>query len=272
MISLRDQVILITGASSGIGLELARQCSQRGAKVALAARSEGPLKKLRDEISERGGEALVVPADVTQSTDIQRMINQTLECWGRLDILVNNAGFGMWGLFEQLSMEEIRRNFETNVFAAAACSQAAIAQFRKQKSGLIVNIESIVALRAMPFSSCYSATKHALHAFSEAMRVEYATQGIRVLSVCPGLIHTPFHQNRVQVGTHVETGPKWLYMPVEKCVAQIIRAIEEGRSRITITGHARFIALVQRISPRLVDWILAKNYRSSIESIKDGSA
>ncbi len=267
MISFRDKVILITGASSGIGAELARQCARRGSKVILVARSQHLLQNLQEEISGTGGTAFMIPADITRPEDIRRMMQTTLEYGGRLDVLVNNAGFGVWGHFEQLPMELIRKNFELNVFAAVACTQAAIPQFRKQKSGMIVNIESIVALRSMPISSCYCATKHALHAFSESLRVELAAEGIQVISACPGLIHTPFHQKRIQVGIQIETGPKWLYISVEKCVRQIVRAMEHGHRQVVITGHAKWMAFVQRISPQFLDWILVKNYRRALRKL-----
>ncbi len=268
MFPFQDKVIVITGASSGIGAELARACARRGARVVPAARSRERIEKLQREITDAGGQALAVTADVTRHGDIQRLADQALEKWGRVDALVNNAGFGLWGSFETLPMEEIRKNFETNLFAAVACCQAFIPHIRKQGGGLIVNVESVVGLRAMPLASCYSATKHALHAFSEAMRVEYAKENIQVLSVCPGLIRTEFHENRVLVGTDEGTGPKWLYMPVERCVAKIIGAMERGSSRLVVTGHAKLIAALQRLSPAFVDWVLASNYLKAVERMK----
>lgn len=270
MSRLQNQVILITGASSGIGAALARLCAQRGARVALVARTDAALRALRDEITGAGGQALAIRADVTRPEDLDRMFRETIECWGRLDVLVNNAGFGLWGLFEELPMDVIRQNFETNLFAAIAACQLAIPHFRRQHAGLIVNVESVVALRAMPFSSAYSATKHALHAFSEALRVELAHDGIGVLSVCPGLISTAFHENRVQVGRSIETGPRWLCLPAEKCAARIIRAMERRRSQVIITTHARFLALVQRLSPRFVDWVLARGHQRALRHLKTG--
>jgi len=200
---LRDKIVLITGASSGIGRALAVACARRGAKVSLAARSEGRLLEVEKLARESGGEAMVVPTDVTNGKDVRLMVEKTLEKWGRIDALVNNAGFGVWGSFDQLPLDVVRKNFETNCFAPVVCSQAVIPHLRKQGGGLIVNVESVVALRSMPLASCYSATKHALHAFSESMRMELAADRIRVLSVCPGLIDSEFHQNRVDVGCSV---------------------------------------------------------------------
>lgn len=257
MFSFPDKVIVITGASSGIGAELARACARRQARVVVSARSRDRLDRLAAEIRDAGGDALAVACDVTKADDRRRLAEETLAKWGRVDALVNNAGFGLWGAFDTLPMEEIRKNFETNVFAAIACCQEFIPHLRKQGGGMIVNVESIVGLRAMPKSSCYSATKHALHAFSEAMRIEYAPERIHVLSVCPGLIETEFHDNRVLVGPHEPTGPKWLYMPANQCAATIVRAMERRRRQVVVTGHAKLIAFCQRLSPKLVDWIFS---------------
>ncbi len=219
---LAGKTAIVTGASSGIGEALVRLLVARGANVTLAARSGDRLESLAREL--KG--TLAVKTDVTRPGDVERLVQSTVERWGRLDILVNNAGFGVWGAFEKLPLSLIRENFETNVFGAVACAQAAIPHLRKAGGGWIVNIESIVALRAMPMSSSYCATKHALHAFSEALRAELAGDRIRVLSVCPGLIATRFHEHRARVETDLETGPRWLYMPVEKCARKIIRAME----------------------------------------------
>ena len=261
-----DKVFVVTGASSGIGAALAQECTRRGAKVVLAARSEERLQALETEILSKGGAALAVKTDVTHPEEVHRLIKKTLERWGQLDVLVNSAGFGIRGPFDQLPIDLIRKNFETNVFAAVTCMQAVIPQFRKQKSGLIVNIESIVGLRAVPTASCYSATKHALHAFSESLRPELAAEGIRVLSICPGLIATDFPKNRILVGKYIETDPVEFYIPVEKCVAEIIKAIERERSQTVITWHAKFLALTQRIVPRLLDRFFAIRYQKMLQA------
>lgn len=256
--SLRDKTVLVTGASSGIGEAMARAFVKRGAFVVLAARSKDKIEALARELENA---ALAVTADMTRPEDVRRLVTAAAGWRGRLDVLVNNAGFGVWGAFERLPMEVIRENFETNVFGAVACAQAAIPHLRQQGGGCIVNIESVVALRALPMSSSYGATKHALHAFSESMRVELAPDHIKVLSVCPGLIETNFHENRRKVDTDIDTGPRWLYLPAAKCAERIVRAVERRQSRIIITGHAALLALAQRISPWLLDRLTAMSYQ-----------
>jgi short-subunit dehydrogenase len=258
--SLQDKVVVITGASTGIGAEVGRLCAAKGAKVILVARSQEVLADLAKQISSQGGEALVMTGDIRRQEDIDRIIHEALVRWGKIDVLINNAGFGVWGTFADVSLEIVRRNFETNLFGSLAFTKAVLPHFLKHKSGMIVNVESIVALRSMPYSSCYSATKHALHAFSEAMRVELSEQNIHVLSVCPGLIRTPFGKNRIQVGPDMEGTPSWFYMPVEKCAVKILRAMETKKRRLIVTGHAKILAFLQRLSPRIVDAIASSRF------------
>jgi dehydrogenase/reductase SDR family member 7B len=269
--SLKDRVVIITGASSGIGAALGIACAQQGAKVVLASRSENQLKELAQQIESRGGQVLSIRTDVSLAEDRQRLIEQTVERWKQIDVLVNNAGYSLSGDWHLLPIEEIRKNFETNVFAPVVCAQLALPYLR-QTRGMIVNIESIVGLRAMPVSSSYSATKHALHAFSEAMRMELGAEGVHVLSVCPGLIATRFHSNRVHVGTCMEKGPSSFYMPVEECAEKIVKAMERRKSQIVITGHAKLIAFLQRLSPRLLDWLFKTYYRSGIRTLNRKAA
>lgn len=265
---LTGKIVIITGASSGIGEALARECAARGAHVVLAARSANRIEALARKIEVAGGGgALAVPTDVTKPDQVRRLLVAADRRWGRVDVFVNNAGFGLWGAFEKLPMELIRENFETNVFAAVDCAQAAI-PFLRRHGGCLVNIESVAGLRGLPLASAYCATKHALHAFSEGMRAELAAEGIRVLSVCPGIIDTSFHENRRQVGPRTETGPDWLAMPVEKCACQIARAIETGRRQVIITWHGRFLALAQRFVPRLLDVLIAANYRRLVRALE----
>jgi short-subunit dehydrogenase len=256
--SLQNKVVVITGASTGIGAELARVCVKEGAKVSLAARSEDKLIALKKDLG--NDEVLVFKSDVTKSGDRDQLIQRTLDKWGGIDVLVNNAGYGVSGSLEESSLDVIRNNFETNVFSAVALMQMTI-PYLKKNQGMIVNIESIVALRSMPTSSSYSATKHALHAFSEAARLELKDFGVHVLSVCPGLIETEFHRNRVQVGNRSDMGPSWLFMPVEKCANQIVRAMKSKKRQIVVTGHAKLLALLQRVSPSFLDMVLRERER-----------
>jgi short-subunit dehydrogenase len=263
-LNLENKVVVITGASMGIGEALALRLARKKARLVLGARSHDRLEKLCSLIREQGGTAVSTICDVTKLEDIRKLRDVGIQNFSEIDIWVNNAGFGVWSQFHELPMEVIRSNFETNLFGAVQCMKEILPHFRERRQGMIVNVESIVSLRSMPGCSTYAATKHALHAFSESVRVELKKENVHILSVCPGLIASNFRNNRVLVGGETEPGPSWLHMSAEKCADQMIRAMEKRKRQIVITGHAKLIEWLQRLSPRILDWGLGMNYRKKI--------
>ena len=190
MTNLADEVAVVTGASSGIGAALARALSHQGAKVTLAARR---LKKLNEVSRNCPGEVLVIAADLTKKTDRKRIIQQTMDRWGRIDILVNNAGQGMYGHFISNTEADWRQIFEINLFSPVFLSQNILPIMQAQRKGLIINIASIGGLVAHSDKvSAYVASKHALVGFSRALALDFNDKGIRVLAVCPHLTDTEF--------------------------------------------------------------------------------
>jgi NAD(P)-dependent dehydrogenase (short-subunit alcohol dehydrogenase family) len=192
MSSLQDQVVIITGASSGIGEATARRLSRAGAKLALAARRTDRLHALCAGIDPSGANTLVVPGDVTSDPDRRALIDTVLKRFGRIDALINNAGYGQRGPVERVPVESIRRNFETNVFALVALTQLVAPLLRAQGRGRIVNIGSVAGRIARPMSSIYDATKHALEALTDGLRGELKPFGVQVVLVRPGFIRTEF--------------------------------------------------------------------------------
>jgi short-subunit dehydrogenase len=192
MPELKGQVVIITGASAGIGAETARRLARGGAKVVLNARRQDRLDAIKSEIEAAGGTALAIAGDVTSPEDRERLVQETLKAYGHIDGLVNNAGYGQRGPLEIVSVESIRKNFETNVFSLIALTQLVMPIMRGQSSGTIINISSVAGRIARPFSSVYDATKHALEALSDGMRGELAPFGVRVVIVEPGFIITEF--------------------------------------------------------------------------------
>ncbi|HKQ07592.1 MAG TPA: SDR family NAD(P)-dependent oxidoreductase [Blastocatellia bacterium] len=192
MNKLQDQVVIITGASAGIGEASARMLARQGAIIVLAARRKERLDQLKGEIEAAGGRALAIAADITDAAGRERLVSETLAAFGRIDALVNNAGYGQRGPIEMVPVEAIRENFETNLFSLIALTQLVIPVMRRQASGRIVNISSVAGRIARPLSSIYDATKHALEAISDGLRGELAPFGIKVVVIEPGFIVTEF--------------------------------------------------------------------------------
>ncbi|MFT3783657.1 MAG: SDR family NAD(P)-dependent oxidoreductase [Nibricoccus sp.] len=192
MPSIAGKIVIVTGASSGIGEAVVRRLVRAGAKVALAARRVERLHALCTEIDPSGSNTLALAGDVTSEADRKRWVADTLARFGRIDALVNNAGYGQRGPVEQVALDAIRRNFETNVFAVLGLTQLVAPVMRAQGAGRIVNIGSVAGRIARPMSSVYDATKHAIEAFTDGLRGELKPFGVDVVLVRPGFILTEF--------------------------------------------------------------------------------
>jgi NADP-dependent 3-hydroxy acid dehydrogenase YdfG len=190
-----DPVLVITGAGSGIGAATARRAVEFGYRVTLAARSEDKLEVLREEL---GGEekALALRCDVTSWDDQQALVASTLDEFGRMDAYFANAGFGAKRGFLEESVEHWKSMIDTNVFGAALSIRASLGHFRRQNRGHLLLTSSIAGRRALP-GSLYSATKHAVTAMGEALRAEVAETDIKVTLIEPGMVDTPFFENKV---------------------------------------------------------------------------
>ena len=189
---LSSQVVVVTGASSGIGEAIARRLARGGARVVLSARRADRLAALARELDRSGDRVLAVTGDVAVPADRERLVAAALGKFGRIDTLVNNAGYGTRGPIERVPVDLIRRNFETNVFSLVALTQLVLPQMRERRGGCIVNIGSVAGRIARPLSSVYDSTKHALEALTDGLRGELRPFGVRVTLVRPGFIVTEF--------------------------------------------------------------------------------
>jgi len=190
---INDKVIIITGASQGIGLSTAKLLASQGARVVLAARSEDKLKALEAEIP--GSYAVVT--DMRKPEDIQHLIQATIEKFGRVDVLINNAGQGSYGSVESINIDDYKQIMELNVYGALRAMQAVIPIMRKQGGGMIVNISSMLSKMAIPELAAYASTKYALNALSLTARAELEKDHIVVSSVLPKMTATAFAENAV---------------------------------------------------------------------------
>ena len=288
MKKLDGQVAIVTGASAGIGEASARWLAREGARVVMAARRLDRLDAIRREIEAGGGVAAAVAADITSEEDRKRLVRETIDKFGRIDALVNNAGYGQRGPIETVPVDNIRRNFETNLFSLIALTQLVIPIMREQGSGRIINISSVAGRIARPLSSVYDATKHALEAVSDGLREELAPFGIKVVIIEPGFIITEFLQVANEVSRPVveQEGPyapffagfSSGYQRLRKIagkpddIAELVvkaMAAARPRNRYAAPRHARVaIALKRWLPERVFNYLLTRQAGVSADKLK----
>ena len=262
---LNDMVVVITGASAGIGKALAERLSARGAALVLAARRLERLEKLNQEMSARH---LVVRADVARREDCQTIVDRALERFGRIDTLVCNAGYGLYKKMSDTSPEDLRRIFATNVFGSTDCIYAALPSMLRQAPrddwrGQIMLVSSCVARRAIPFLGAYSATKAAQLSLAEAMRVELTPDRIAVTCVMPIQTKTEFGRvAQTQGGVKIARGP--VGQTVQHVVRRMTDAIVKPRAEVWPFRPARWAFGLGTLFPRLVDRAM-NDYRRKVE-------
>jgi len=251
---VKEKVVIITGASSGIGKETALAFARAGARVVIAARREDPLRQL----AAANPQLFPVVADVTSDAAVARLIETTVKEFGRIDILINNAGIGMRALVEKTKPEDARRVMEINFFGVLRCTQAALPVMRRQGAGQIVNIASVLAVIATPRNSIYCASKFALLAFSDALRLEVRSAGIDVITILPGYTDTPFFDNLVRYDGSARMSPFAGQRPAH--VAQVIlRACRHRRRQVALSFLGILGGWSKRLVPGFVDWSLRRS-------------
>jgi hypothetical protein len=229
---IKGKVVIVTGASSGIGEATARQFGRVGTKIVIAARRVDRLEALAQEISAMGSgaEALVVQADLSKLEDIQSLIKQTLDRFGRIDVLVNNAGFGRLDWLENLDpVKDIQSQFDVNVMGVIQTTRQALPVMMKQRSGHIINMCSMAGLVATPTYSIYAACKHAVHGFSEALRREAKPWGINVSMIYPGGVVTEFASHAGIKRKTKATTPKALLLTADQVGEAVVKLVRRPR-------------------------------------------
>ncbi|WP_152047652.1 SDR family oxidoreductase [Aureimonas psammosilenae] len=256
---LTEQTIVITGASSGIGLVTAKMAARKGARVVLASRDEPALGTIVREIEAAGGRASFVVADVSREEDVHRLVETTVERFGAFHTFVNNAGTAVYSELTELPLDEHRRIFETNYWGTVHGSLAAVAHFRKQDGGgTLVNVGSVNSDVAIPYLSAYAASKHAVKGFTNALRMEllHGRAPVQVTLIKPSGIATPFPQHaKSRLGREPRVVPP-LYAP-ELVADAILHAAVYPVRDITVGGAGRAIALASSLLPNVMDRVLA---------------
>jgi short-subunit dehydrogenase len=251
--NLPGQVVVITGATSGIGLTTARMAAKRGAKVVLAARNADALIQLRDEIDAAGGDALAVPTDVTKKQDVHRLADAAIDRFGEFDTWVNDAGGSIYGLIRNVPVEEERKLFELNYWGVVYGSRVA-ADYLRSRGGAIINLGSVASDRGIPLQSAYSASKHAVKAFTDALRVELEKEGapISVTLIKPTAIDTPFFRHAKTYMDAQPTEPSPMYSP-ETVARAILYAAQTPVRDLLVGDKAPVESLLGRIFPGVGD-------------------
>jgi NAD(P)-dependent dehydrogenase (short-subunit alcohol dehydrogenase family) len=254
-----QQVVVVMGASSGIGRETALRFAQRGAKLIVSARSMEGLQSLVGEIHREGGTALAVAADVTSFDQVKAVADRAVAEYGRLDTWVHLAAVAIYATFEQTTPEEFKRVIDINLNGQAYGAMAALPHLRREGRGALIHVSSIEARRSFPFHSAYAAAKHGIDGFLEALRVELMHEGvpISVTNVMPASINTPlFNKARTKLGVKPMPPPP-IYQP--GIVADVILYAAEHPTRDLIAGGAgKAFLLNQRISPSMMDALLVR--------------
>lgn len=244
----KDKVVVITGASSGIGRATARMLAKKGAHVVLAARREEPLEELASECEALGVRCLPVPTDVADPASVRALAAKAVEAFGRIDGWVNNAGVYMVGRLEETPDDAFRQVMETNFFGTVYGSRAALAQFRHQGRGTLINVSSVFGTAAGPYVSAYAASKFAVRGFSSAVRQEFEGTGIDVCTILPASVDTPLWKNPANY-----TG--WRARPVEpicspeRVARAIVRMVVSPRRELFIGPALRARALLHEWVP-----------------------
>lgn len=259
---VRDQVIVITGASSGIGRETAIEFGARQASVVLAARSEQALRATASEVERVGGVAHVVVTDVAESEQVERLAREAVDRFGRIDTWVNNAAISEYATVEQMTVEEIQRVIQVILMGQIHGMKAALPHMVRQGQGTIVNVASALAKRSVPLQSAYCAAKHGIKGFTESFRMEleHDHPGITVTLILPSSVNTPLFQHaRSRLGVRPQPMPP-VYEP--QAVAEaILFAAEHPRREIVVGGAGKMLEIGEALSPSLLDWYMTRKGR-----------
>lgn len=254
--------IVITGASSGIGRELAVALAREGANLTLAARDADALAEVVRDCESAGGKAIAIPTDVCDQAACAALVKAAVDAFGGVDVLVNNAGISMWGRFEEMTdLSMVERIMRVNYFGAVYCTHAAL-PYVKASKGLLVAVSSLTGKTGVPTRTAYSASKHAMQGFFDSLRIELMGTGVDVLVVSPGFVATPIRDRALGPdgkprGKSPRDEDKG-NMSVEECVRQIVSAMRRRKRELVMTLTGRVGVIVKAFAPGLVDRLAAR--------------
>lgn len=264
MTEFRDNVVVITGGSAGIGLEVARQLAAQGASLVLAAREPTALDAAAQSCRSPGANAIAVPTDVGESDQCRNLIETAVEKFGRIDTLINNAGISMHARFDELSdIHAVDRITRINYLGSVYCTWYALPHLKATR-GRIVGVSSLTGKNGVPTRTLYAGTKHAMAGFFDSLRIELKDQGVSVTMIYPGFVATDIAERALGPdGLPLRTRPviKRKVMQVEECARQIIAAAAARKREVIMTKRAKLGMLLKAFAPERVDKIAERTIR-----------
>ncbi|MEZ6127268.1 MAG: SDR family oxidoreductase [Planctomycetaceae bacterium] len=270
--TLQDKVVIITGASAGIGHEIAQRLAEEKAVLVLAARSEDKLQQLSDQLAAVDCQTLVVRTDVSDPNDLNYLVDTTMAKFGRIDVLINNAGVECFRHFERAEMEEILQTIEINLTGAIMLTRLVIPHMLQQKSGAIINMASTAGKHCPAYGSVYGATKAGLIAFTQGLRGEYLKLGITSTAICPGFTTSGGVYDRIVEVTGRKTSLALGGTSTKAVANAVVKAIEKAPPELIINWPPVRPAMVLReIFPRLGEMLTTAVSKSFVRRAADAA-
>ena len=254
-----DRVVVITGASSGIGEELAKAFFREGARLALLARRLERLEELRQKLDPSGQRILIIKTDVTSDTDVESAVKQILASFKGIDVVIANAGLSISGRMETLSLADYRRQFETNIFGVLRIIQATLPSLAERK-GQLALMGSVAGFISQPFVSPYAMSKFALTALAGSLYHELRSRGVSVSLIAPGFVQSEIQQidKDGKYNPNLKRWiPDWITVPVEQAVGEMMVGLKLRKKTMVITHHGRWLIFFQRFLPWAIDVVVS---------------
>jgi dehydrogenase/reductase SDR family member 7B len=265
---MKNKVVLITGASSGIGKSCADYFALQGSKVVLAARNIDQLNVVAKNLKNKGCDVLALKSDVTQEQDCEQLISETIEKYGQLDVLVNNAGISMRATLEDASIEVVRKVMDVNFYGMVYCTKYALPHLLKSK-GSVVGVSSIAGFKGLPARSGYSASKFAMNGFLESLRIENLKKGLHVLIACPGFTSSNIRNTALSSNGKAQSeSPRdeKNMMTAEEVSERIYNATLKRQNSLVLTVNGKLTVFLNKLFPKLVDTLIFNHLKKEPNS------
>jgi len=262
MSSIKNKVVWITGASSGIGEALSKEYAKEGAKLILSARRESELQRVKKETGLDDDHALVLPLDLGEHDQMSSKVDQALAHFGHIDILINNGGISQRSLVNETDFSVYKKLIDIDYLGTVALSKAVLPHFIERKAGHFAAVTSLMGRFSSPLRSGYCGAKHAVHGFFDALRMEHHDDNIKVTLICPGYIRTNVSMNALtKDGTKQQTMDQktGAGMAPEKCAQKIISSIKRNKMEVTIGGTETYAIYLKRFFPRMLHRVVMRS-------------